>query len=57
MVLLTMISVSGCGITPRNNCAWVKKFEWNLDDAELVSVELIKQIKSHNELYEKFCKP
>lgn len=52
-----MISVSGCEITPRNNCAWVKKFEWNLDDAELVSVELIKQIKSHNELYEKFCKP
>lgn len=50
-----MISVNGCAITQRNNCSWVKKFEWNTDDAEVISVELIKQIKTHNELYDKLC--
>jgi hypothetical protein len=52
-----MIFVSGCETTPRNNCSWVSKFEWSYDDADKISIELIKQIKTHNELYEKFCKP
>jgi hypothetical protein len=56
MLFLIMIFVSGCVITPRNECSWVKKIEWNKDDAEVISVELIKQIKTHNEVFTELCK-
>jgi hypothetical protein len=56
MLFLIMIFVSGCVITPKNECSWVKKIEWNKDDAEVISVELIKQIKTHNEVFTELCK-
>ena len=55
MLFLIMTFVSGCTITPKNECVWVKKIEWNSDDAKLISIELGRQLKTHNELVDALC--
>jgi hypothetical protein len=53
---LMILFVSGCAITQRNECLWVKEFSWTQSDAEYVSIDLAKQLKIHNQKYQEFCK-
>lgn len=56
MLCLIMISVSGCATTRKNECHWVKKITWTAEDADKISIELGKQLKTHNEKIIALCK-
>ena len=52
-----MISVSGCGSTPKNDyCLIAEPIRPTSGDIDSMSDDLVEQLLIHNELYDKLCK-